>query len=187
VPFNFGWLVLNLNSGPGTTKDELKQSYVSAVSDAAGRFSVSNDGFRMAHPATQQPNPQAFDAPAFPGVTATKQVTGTFQVGQNITYTITLSRFGPGDRDCDLTDVLPMQLTLQSANSSSGTVAADTMTNTVTWNGMLSDATPMATVNIVATINANGGIFNTVTVAFDINGDAINDGMTGASRNFFVT
>lgn len=190
VPFDFGWLLLNLNSGPGLTTNELKQSSVSAVSDALGRFSAGNDAFRMAHPVTavnrnSDPDP-GDNAPPYPAVAVTKQVSGTFQVGQNITYTVTVTRTGPGTRDCDLTDVLPAQLSLVSANASSGMVNADTMTNTVTWNGLLNDATPSATVTIIATINMNGFIANTAMTQFDVDGDGSSDGSVSATRSFGV-
>jgi uncharacterized repeat protein (TIGR01451 family) len=126
------------------------------------------------------------NAPLFPGVSVTKQVAGTFQVGQSITYTVTVTRNGPGQRDCNLTDVLPAALSLQSANASSGMANADTMTNTVTWTGTLNDATPMATITIGATIIASGAVPNTASVDFDVDGDNVNDGTASASRFFGV-
>jgi hypothetical protein len=188
VPFDFGWLLLNLNSAAGLTKNELKQSYVSAVHDALGRFSAGSDAFRMAHPTTarfRNPQPNSGLVPGFPGVSVTKDVSGTLQVGQNITYTITITRQETAEPFCNLTDVLPaFRLTLQSATASSGMVNANTMTNTVTWSGMLDDATPSATIDIVATIISAGGVSNQAQVMFDANGDAVPDGTASAFRFF---
>jgi hypothetical protein len=70
LPFNFGWLLLNLNSAAGVTKDELKQSYVSAVGTAPGRFAASADAFRLSHPSGSHPNDSVGAPPVFPGMTA---------------------------------------------------------------------------------------------------------------------
>jgi uncharacterized repeat protein (TIGR01451 family) len=74
-------------------------------------------------------------------VAGTKTVSGDFSVGGTVFYDVVLTNNGnldtpdnPGD---ELTDVLPAELQLVDASvvSGGGTVLADTMTNTVTWNG----------------------------------------------------
>jgi uncharacterized repeat protein (TIGR01451 family) len=179
--------MLNLNSDAGTTKAELKQSYVSVVHNALGRFAAGNDATRMGHPTTAiQLNPAGSGAPPLLSVTLTK-VAGNgppFLVGQNVVYTVTVTRTGPGQRDCVLTDVLSAKLTLLSANASSGAAVADLPTNTVTWTGTLNDATPSATITITATILATGATFNGVAVDVDANGDAVVDGTVQTFATF---
>jgi uncharacterized repeat protein (TIGR01451 family) len=115
-------------------------------------------------------------------VTATKTATGTFQPGTNVTYTITLSNSGPADQndlpaDDEFTDILPSQLTLISANASSGTATANVGTNTVTWNGSI-PAGGSVTVTILALVEANvpvgSSITNQGTVRFNADGSAAN-------------
>jgi hypothetical protein len=50
VPFNFGWLYLNLNStviGSQIPFEPLMQNWVTAIMDADGRFSVGFDAFQL--------------------------------------------------------------------------------------------------------------------------------------------
>jgi uncharacterized repeat protein (TIGR01451 family) len=188
VPFASGWLYLNLDSAPGTTKAELKQSYVSAVRDALGRFSLGNEAFRMNHPSAPNPDTTlAVGLPVYPGLTVTKAVSGTLAVGQQIHFTVTVTRTGPGIRNCQLSDVLPSaRLSLVSASASSGTAGANLMTNTATWTGTLNDAMPSATIDIVATITASGFVINTAHVDFDNTGDNVADGSAEGRRTFTV-
>src|SRR5207244_4442196 len=77
----------------------------------------------------------------------------------------------------ELTDVLPAQLTLVSANATSGTAVATIGTNTVTWNGSI-PAAGTVTLTIHATINlgtATQTATNQGTVSFDSNLDNVND------------
>ena len=91
---------------------------------------------------TNDPNPENGVASSInrvaspPVVTATKTVSGQFQPGGAIAYTIILTNSGdadqtdnPGD---ELTDVLPAELTLVSASATSGAAVATVATNTVT-------------------------------------------------------
>ena len=68
-------------------------------------------------------------------------MTGTFQVGGTVTYTVVLTNNGTGNQadnaGNEFTDVLPAGLTLVSATATSGTAVATVGTNTVTWNGSL--------------------------------------------------
>ncbi len=129
--------------------------------------------------------PVHFDCTAFvatSGITATKTVAGTFNVGQTVTYTVVLTNTGtigqadnPGN---ELTDILPAGVTLVSASATSGTAVATVGTNTVTWNGVLAPLGGTATITITATINA-GTQGQTVTsqgtVSYDANGDGTNE------------
>jgi uncharacterized repeat protein (TIGR01451 family) len=78
----------------------------------------------------------------------------------------------PGD---EFTDVLPAGLTLTSATATSGT--ASTLANTARWNG----AIPMGgtvTITLTAIINAGTAgttLCNQATVAYDADGDGINE------------
>lgn len=113
-------------------------------------------------------------------VSATKTVSGTFNEGGSVTYTIVLSNSGSFDQQnnsgAELTDVLPSGLTLVSASATSGTAA--TAANTVTWDGVV-PASGSVTVTVQATINAGTAtttISNQGSVAFDANGDGVNEG-----------
>jgi uncharacterized repeat protein (TIGR01451 family) len=121
---------------------------------------------------------------AAPGavVTGTKTVSaGPYAVGGTITYTVTLTNSGtaaqadnPGN---EFTDVLPAQLALVSANATSGTAAANTGTNTVTWNGAI-PAGGTVTITITATIlpaAAGQTVSNQGAISYDSNGDGTND------------
>ena len=115
-------------------------------------------------------------------VGGTKTVTGDFEVGGTITYTVTLTNTGmqnqgdnPGD---EFEDVLPATLTLVSASATSGTAVANTGTNTVTWNGTLAADGGSVTITIEATINAGAEgatIANQGTIFFDGDGNATNE------------
>jgi len=115
-------------------------------------------------------------------VTGTKTVAGNFQVGSTITYTVVLTNNGtagqtdnPGN---EFTDVLPPSLTLQPGpTASSGTVAANVGTNTVTWNGAIPASTSV-TITFQAIINPGTSgttISNQGQISFDANNDGTND------------
>lgn len=122
---------------------------------------------------------QAFTFITFAVVDATKTVSGSFQEGSQVTYTVVLNNSGqqaqqdnPGD---EFTDVLPAQLTLVSATANSGTTT--TGSNTVHWNGGIPSGGSV-TITIVATVHtgtAGQTISNQGTTAFDANGDGTND------------
>jgi uncharacterized repeat protein (TIGR01451 family) len=116
------------------------------------------------------------------GLSATKSVAGFFVAGSTVDYTIVISNAGPaaqGDNPGDeFTDVLPPQLTLVSANASSGTVVASIGTHTVTWNGTIAAAGSVI-ITISATINpavaAGTSIVNQGTVQYDADGNGTNE------------
>ena len=91
-------------------------------------------------------------------MSATKTVTGTFNRGGAVSYTIVLSNAGPsaqGDNPGhEFTDVLPASLTLVSASASSGTAVAAVGTRTVTWDGSLANGASV-TITIAARIAAS--------------------------------
>jgi hypothetical protein len=111
---------------------------------------------------------------------AAKVVTQPGTPTQPVIYAIELRNTGTGpqpDADGDeLVDTLPAALALQSASATSGTVVADTATNTVRWNGALA-AGASATVEIRATVVATtaGAISNRALANYDSDGDGIND------------
>ena len=114
-------------------------------------------------------------------LTGTKTVDGVPAEGSEITYTIVLTNEGdavqpdnPGD---ELTDVLPPQLTLVSAASTSGTAVANVPANTVTWNGSVGVGGSV-TITITATVNAGAAgetISNQAVFRFDGDGDNTNE------------
>ena len=99
---------------------------------------------------------------------------------QPVIYTIELRNTGTGPQadaaGDELIDTLPAGLALQAASADSGTVVADTATNTVRWNGALA-AGASATVEIRATVVATtaGAISNRAQANYDSDGDGIND------------
>jgi hypothetical protein len=111
---------------------------------------------------------------------ATKTVSGTFVPGGNVTYTVVLTNGvlaqanNPGN---EFVDVLPPQLTLSSANATSGTAVGTIATNTVTWNGAI-PANGTVTITINATINSVSSgtlISNQGTSSYDSDGNGTND------------
>ena len=112
-------------------------------------------------------------------VAATKTVSGTFEAGGAISYSVVLTNNGtlaqannPGD---EFTDTLLGTLSAVSANASSGT--ATPVGNTVTWNGSLA-VSASVTITINATINpgTEGAVVsNQGTVHYDADGNGTNE------------
>lgn len=124
-------------------------------------------------------NPTTFVVTSPATVTATKTVAGTFNVGGTVTYTVILANSSPygqqNNAGNEFTDVLPSQLTLVSANATSG--AAATAGNTVTWNGVV-PGNGSVTITITATINAGTelqSVSNQGSTSTDANGDGVNE------------
>lgn len=120
-------------------------------------------------------------APTPADISGTKTVSGPFNVGDTIIYTVVLTNNGSVAQDDNLgdefTDVLPPTLTLVSANASVGTVAANTNTNKVTWNGSLAGFASV-TITIQATIDSGtegATISNQGTIKFDADNDNMNE------------
>jgi uncharacterized repeat protein (TIGR01451 family) len=114
-------------------------------------------------------------------VTGTKTRAGNTWPGQTVTYTVTLSNSSAFDQQNnpadEFTDILPAQLTLVSANASSGTALATIGTNTVTWNGNI-PAGGSVTITITATINAiapGTSVSNQGTISYDADGNGTNE------------
>jgi uncharacterized repeat protein (TIGR01451 family) len=114
-------------------------------------------------------------------VSATKTVTGPFNEGNTVTYTIVLSNSAAYDQQnnsgAELTDVLPAGLTLVSASATGGTATATVATNTMTWDGVV-PAGGSVTVTILATIQpgtAGTTITNQASIAFDADGNGVNE------------
>lgn len=113
-------------------------------------------------------------------VSGSKTVSGLFQIGSTVTYTIVLNNTGAGAQQDnagnEFTDILPLGLTLVSATASSGTAVATIATNTVTWNGSIA-AGGSVTVTITATIapTASGIITNQGSISYDGDGDGTNE------------
>jgi uncharacterized repeat protein (TIGR01451 family) len=174
-------------SNPSAPLGNAVFSLVTQVSAAtAGGTSISNTATVGA--ATTDPNTgnnsatatTLVNAPA--SLSATKTVTGAGVQGTNLTYTVIIRNAGPatqGDNPGDeFVDVLPVGLTLVSANATSGTAVATVATRTVTWNGSLA-ANAQVTITIVATIDNTVGtgvtLNNQGTVNFDGDGNGTNE------------
>ncbi len=112
-------------------------------------------------------------------ISASKTVSGLFEAGGAISYSVVLTNSGsamqgnnPGD---EFTDTLPAGLSGVSANATSGT--ASTVGNTVTWNGSLA-VSGSVTITINATINAGtegAVISNQGTVNYDADDNGTNE------------
>lgn len=166
----------NLSRYDGTST---KGTWALRVSDQAGADTGALNSWSILV------TPVHFDCTAFvatAGVGATKTVSGTYQVGQTVTYTVTLVNNGsigqadnPGN---EYTDVLPAGVVLVSATATSGTAVATVGTNTVTWDGSLAPLGGSATVTITATIAAGTQgqtISSQGTVSYDSDGNGTND------------
>jgi uncharacterized repeat protein (TIGR01451 family) len=89
-------------------------------------------------------------------------------VGQNVTYTLTVSNAGPGTAtSVAVTDPLPAGLTFVSASPSQGTCAQAAGTVTCALGDLAPSGT--ATVTIVVTATAAGTITNTASVQSAVN------------------
>ncbi|MEO8382095.1 MAG: S8 family serine peptidase [Acidobacteriota bacterium] len=154
-------------------------------------FDANTDGTNESSAVTDDPGTAgAANATAFavvgPSLTATKSVSGSFVVGSDVTYTITISNSGasaaPDNAGNELTDILPATLDLLTANASSGTAVANQGTNTVTWNGAV-PAGGSVTIIITATIlPAAGGqsVSNQASVIYDAD-------LSGSNETTIVT
>jgi uncharacterized repeat protein (TIGR01451 family) len=172
-------IVATINAAAGSSVSNQGTAAYDADSNGTNESSALTDD-----PGTGAANdPTTFTVTSPPSVTGTKAVSGTFHQGNNVTYTVVLTNSGgttqldnPG---AEFTDVLPAGLTLVSANAPSGTTAANTGTNTVTWNGSLA-ASSSVTITIVATINAAPGssVSNQGTVSYDADDNATNESST---------
>jgi uncharacterized repeat protein (TIGR01451 family) len=115
-------------------------------------------------------------------VSGTKTVSGTFQEGGTVTYTVTLTNTGDaaqGDNaGNEFTDVLPASLTLVSAVASSGVATANVNPNEVTWNGTVAASGGTVTITITATVNAGAATdlkCNQGTISWDDDNDGTNN------------
>lgn len=136
------------------------------------------------------PDPDSGDDSASAGTTvvsgavvsATKVVSGSFDAGDSVTYTVVLTNTAgnsqPDNPEDEFTDVLPPQLTLVSAGATSGMPVATVATNTVTWNGSIA-AGGSVTITIQAVINPGVApgtlVSNQGTVTYDTDGDGTNE------------
>ncbi len=93
-------------------------------------------------------------------VAGTQTVTGLFAPGGTVTYTVILTNTGSGTQadnpGNEFSEVLPAQLTLVSANASSGSAVATIAGNLITWNGSL-PALGSVTITITARLRLELG------------------------------
>lgn len=114
-------------------------------------------------------------------LSGTKAVTGDLVPGGAITYSISIFNSGstpqldnPGH---ELVDVLPADLAVVSAAATSGTVAVEPVSNTVTWNGGVAAG---GAVNVTVEANILPGttgavISNQATILCDADGNGSNE------------
>ena len=112
-------------------------------------------------------------------VLAAKTVSGTFEAGGAISYSVVLTNSGAAaqgnNSGAEFTDTLPATLSGVSANATSGIAAP--VGNTVTWNGSLAVGASV-TITINATINAGtqgAVISNQGTVNYDADNNNSNE------------
>jgi len=147
---------------------------------------ITNTVTTQLPPGVTDPNPgndSATDTTSVLAVarlSATKTVSGTFQPGGAITYTVVLSNSGSGaqgDNGGDeFIDSLSPALQLVSATASSGTTTSDTASGNLTWNGAIAPGASV-TITIQATIRpaSVGQVSNQGFVLYDSDGNGIND------------
>jgi len=163
-----------------------KGTWSALAADVYSATTGGTDGNGLFNSWSMLVTPVHFSCAAFTptvSVGATKTVTGSFQVGGTVTYTVVLTNSGTGNQannpGNEFTDVLPAGLTLVNAAATSGTAVATMGTNTVTWNGALSPLGGSVTVTITATVNAVPGgtvISNQGTASFDADVNGTNEG-----------
>jgi uncharacterized repeat protein (TIGR01451 family) len=115
-------------------------------------------------------------------VSGTKTVSGTFEAGGTVTYTVVLTvNGGPFDQQDnsgdEFVDTLPAGVTLVSATATSGTAVASVGKNLVTWNGSIPNGGSV-TITITATIDAGTAgqtIANQGTINYDVEEDGDNE------------
>ena len=114
-------------------------------------------------------------------IAVTKTVSGAFNPGGIVTYTIALTNTGnvathdnPGD---ELVDVLPAQLTLLNASVVSGGGVATVSGNTAKWNGgIAAGATVTLSIQAKVLTGTEGQtVSNQATVSYDSNQTGAND------------
>jgi uncharacterized repeat protein (TIGR01451 family) len=127
------------------------------------------------------PDPTTFVITGGSIISGTKTVSGTYVVGNMVTYSVVLTNSGAGPQadnpGNEFTDVLPATLQLVSATATSGTAVGNTGTNTVTWNGALATSGTV-TIIITGTIlssAAGQNISNQGTISYDSDGNGSND------------
>jgi uncharacterized repeat protein (TIGR01451 family) len=150
-------------------------------------YDADGNGSNEASAVTDDPgvagsaDPTSFTITGGASVSGTKTVSGGFNVGDTVAYTIVLSNpsavaqaDNPGH---EFTDVLPAALQLQSASATSGTAVATIGTNTVDWDGAIPGGGSV-TITITATIlpaAAGTTVNNQGTIRYDSDGNGSND------------
>jgi uncharacterized repeat protein (TIGR01451 family) len=157
------WTIGSLNSGVNTSLT------ITATVNATGSYAntatvraTETDPTPTNNTATSTPVPVALA-----DVAIVKTISKAApNVGANVTFTLTASNAGPSNATgVNVTDLLPSGYTFVSATSSIGTY--NNTTNL--WNiGNLGNGAN-ATLNIVATVNANGNYTNEASIAADQN------------------
>jgi uncharacterized repeat protein (TIGR01451 family) len=177
---------VNLPSGGSVTYT------ASCAISAAATGTLSNTATVTAPAGVTDPTPgnnsatdsDTLTAPPGATLSGTKTVSGTFQPGGAVVYTVVLTNSGTGTQGDnpgnELTDVLPAGLALVSATATSGTATATVATRTVAWNGSLA-AGGSVTITINATIDANVAPGTTLTNQATFNYDADGNGTNEAS------
>ena len=118
---------------------------------------------------------------SFVSVTATKTVSGSFQPGSVVTYTVVLTNNGtlpqtdnPGH---EFTDTLPAGVSLINADDGGDPGTFSNAGNTVNWDGTIAANGGTVTITIHATITASTGqtISNQGQAFFDADGNGTNE------------
>ena len=175
--FNNGtgvWTIASVASGATVTA-----TVTVTAPSMVGALTLTANASAENAPSTQQAASVNVISPAT--VSATKTVSGSFVVGSNVTYTVTLTNSAAtaqfDNAGNEFTDVLPAGLTLVSASATSGTAVATVGTNTVSWNGSIA-GNGTVTITIVATVlpaAAGANVSNQGSVAFDADGNGSNE------------
>lgn len=182
VTFNFGTLGVG-QTGEATVVVQTSTSSIPSITDSATISSQEGD------PQANN-NSASVTTPVNPVTDLSVTVQGSpssVPAGQNVTYTVTLSNNGPSPAtNVSLTDTLPQNVTLVSANSTQGSTSLSGNVLTTTIPTLPANGTPVVLTVVVATNAATAASITDLASVSATESDA-NPGNNSGSATTAVT